>query len=309
MIFGILLSFSVSFVFVKYIVKPFFRFVLSQWGAAIIEPEQIIAQIKCLTDRINSYVDEDQNPYGVINSSSFNINLTQKKTKKYQPASVREIEEGLVNIINNIYDSILMNSRFIIVLDELDKIGAVCNSAQGQCKNSIIEKAPEFIFDENGFSDEVSIHDKKRSILQLLGQMKFFTSSSKAKFVFIAGRELYDAFLADVSDREFSVSSIFNGVINIDSFFTCNSQTKDITKMTETYLCKLLIGDISVSNNEIRDAQLYSLSKYADELRKKEVIRVPILKVMNREKMRKFFDVRMKNYLHFLGSSSHILLL
>ena len=96
-----------------------------------------------------------------------------------------------------------MNSRFIIVLDELDKIGAVCNSAQGQCKNSIIEKAPEFIFDENGFSDEVSIHDKKRSILQLLGQMKFFTSSSKAKFVFIAGRELYDAFLADVSDREF----------------------------------------------------------------------------------------------------------
>lgn len=93
----------------------------------------------------------------------------------------------------------------------------------------------------SGFSGTLNSRKRKEALMRTLGDMKYFLSTVKAKFIFIAGRELYDAYLTDVSDREFSISSVFDGIINVNSFLKPPSYTKDITAMTEEYICDRLL--------------------------------------------------------------------
>lgn len=53
---------------------------------------------------------------------------------------------------------------------------------------------------------------------------------------------MYDAIMADVSDRNFFVSSIFHEVIYVNSFLTDPSDGKlaDITSMVEAYVCRAI---------------------------------------------------------------------
>ncbi|MBK8043640.1 MAG: hypothetical protein IPK21_13860 [Haliscomenobacter sp.] len=91
--------------------------------------------------------------------------------------------------------------------------------------------------------------------------MKSFLSSAKAKFIFIGGREMYDAFLADISDRDSFYSSIFNDAIYVDSFFKDKiMDSGGISQMTEIYVCQLIINkNFELKNN-------YNLSSYLNEL-------------------------------------------
>lgn len=238
----------------------------------------IIQELDNLCERIDAAVQDDKGTsLDNIKMSVFNIAFLRRSTKNYRPASIREIEQQLVNIIQEINDSKILNCRMIIILDELDKLS---------CKQSAETNAdivyPEFTVDENGVSDDISTNEKKHRILSLLGQLKFFITSAKAKFIFIAGHELYDAYLADVSDREYSVSSIFNGVLNVDSFFSCDHQTKDITRLTEYFLCKHLIprncsdgqgsgegkAAASEEKSDTRPDDWYTFSNYAVLLKK-----------------------------------------
>ena len=98
----------------------------------------------------------------------------------------------------------------------MDKL---CTSKDKSSSESLSADLPGFTNDDNGMSDEMTANEKRHNTLKLLSQLKYFVSTAEAKFVFIAGHELYDAYKADVSDREFSISSIFNGVINVNSFF------------------------------------------------------------------------------------------
>lgn len=235
------LSLGLAWLIYEYVVSRMILWVFKFVGRPLTVPGKIQAKIYSLCERVDSSIDEDNDPYGSVGVSSFSLSLKRKRTRKYQQAGVREIEQELINIINEIGNSAILNSRFIIILDELDKIDI--NNKDNKEEQGEAGQMPEFSFDENGITDYRSVNQKKRRVLHLLGQLKYFISTTKAKFVFIAGRELYDAYLADVSDREFSVSSIFNGVINVDSFFSCNSQTKDITKLTETYVCNQLMKE------------------------------------------------------------------
>lgn len=219
----------------RIVIRPLL-FLLECFGRPIRTPRWFVMQLNDICNRIDTEVRESGDPY---NMSLWGLTLSfkQKASKQYGRASVREIEQSLINVIEKIHTSWILNCRLIIILDELDKL----NRFDNRDKTDAVE-FPEFTSNENGISEETSQQDKKHRILSLLGQLKYFINTAKAKFIFIAGHELYDAYLADVSDREYSISSIFNGVINVDSFFTCNSRTKDITKLTETYLCKQLMG-------------------------------------------------------------------
>lgn len=73
--------------------------------------------------------------------------------------------------------------------------------------------------------------------------MKHFISTARAKFIFISGRELYDAYLAGLSDREFAISSVFGGAIYVESFLTSNRAQMNVTSMTEQYICKMLLPE------------------------------------------------------------------
>ncbi len=235
---------------------------LEYFGISSKTPRWFITQFNNICNRIDAEVKENNDPYN-MSFGGMTLSFKNKASKQYGQASVREIELLLIDIIKKIHESWILNCRLIIILDELDKL----NRFDSKDKADTLE-FPEFTSNENGISEDTSQQDKKHRILSLLGQLKYFISTAKAKFIFIAGHELYDAYLADVSDREYSISSIFNGVINVDSFFTCNSQTKDITKLTEIYLCKQLMGDLLKRQKEQKqeDDEIYNLEKYKSYL-------------------------------------------
>ena len=248
---GVLLSYGVSHLIWTGI-KSLCKKITLYWGNHRYQlPEVYFGMVTNLCDRIDSSVDEDNSPYGDISiTSAINIMYRRKKTRQYQHASVREIESELIEIIKEINKSKLLNCRFIFVLDELDKL---CTSKDKSSSESLSADLPGFTNDDNGMSDEMTANEKRHNTLKLLSQLKYFVSTAEAKFVFIAGHELYDAYKADVSDREFSISSIFNGVINVNSFFSYDSRIKDVTRMTETYLCKVLFGEESILINSSKD--------------------------------------------------------
>lgn len=250
-IIGIIVSYSVSRL-IWMAIKSFSKIITHYWNNQRYQlPEVYLKKINQLCDRVDSAISEDNSPYGDISiASAISIMYRRKKTRQYQRASVREIEYELIEIIKEINKSKLLNCRFIFVLDELDKL---CTSKDKTSPESLSADLPGFTNDDNGMSDEMTANEKRHNTLKLLSQLKYFVSTAEAKFVFIAGHELYDAYKADVSDREFSISSIFNGVINVNSFFSYDSRIKDVTRMTETYLCRVLFGNEPILINSSKD--------------------------------------------------------
>lgn len=259
---GIVTATIIAALFWKYVIKKMIKGSLSYLGYRRIHPRLILRKLKKLNDRIESAINEDDDPSGTVSTSVFGISFKRRRMRSYQPATVREIEQILINIFNDASSF----ANFIIVLDELDKIdpNKIGNELNHYYKPENEEELPEFGYDTNGFPGGLSSRSKKRNVLYLLAQMKYFISTVKTKFIFISGRELYDAYLADVSDREFSISSIFNGVINVDSFLTCeNSHEKDITAMTEMYLCGLLFPkDYIMKHKSSTQHEILTLKNY-----------------------------------------------
>lgn len=254
LVIGIIIAYVVSRL-IWMAIKSLCKIITHYWNNQRYQlPEVYLNKINQLCDRIDSAISEDNSPYGDISiASTISVMYRRKKTRQYQRASVREIEYELIEIIKEINKSKLLNCRFIFVLDELDKL---CTSKDKSSSESLSADLPGFTNDDNGMSDEMTANEKRHNTLKLLSQLKYFISTAEAKFVFIAGHELYDAYKADVSDREFSISSIFNGVINVNSFFSYDSRIKDVTRMTETYLCRVLFGNEPIhisSSKEERD--------------------------------------------------------
>ena len=73
--------------------------------------------------------------------------------------------------------------------------------------------------------------------------------------MFISGRELYDAYLADLSDRDFAISSIFSGVINVDSFLTPEGGQTDVRSMSEWYITNRMIPRYWLEEMERKNAE------------------------------------------------------
>ncbi len=214
-----------------------------------ISSQSILDDLAHLTDRIDTTVNEDIGPnVSYTNQSIIGLSFNRKKTKTYGIANVREIEMELTQILDDIHDTnvsfkifgrqIKSNKpKFVIVFDELDKIDPEYN----QNSKTEVGEIPEYSNSTSGFSGGMTSRNRKQNVLRLLGNMKLFLSSAKAKFIFISGRELYDALLADLSDREFAISSIFNGTIYVDSFFESSNNEKDIIHKTSEYISRQLI--------------------------------------------------------------------
>ena len=268
-----ILACSVAFLLYKCVVK-FIGFIAKETGHGhkYVSGKKALAQLEYCCERIDAAIDEGTYRQGIINIGGNSFGRKKSKIRRYSYATVREIEQELIQITTLFRESKFIRSRLIIVLDELDKIIVSNRNNKAEKVDASKPELPEFAYDSS-FPGSNSARIKKQNVLYLLAQLKYFISSADAKFVFISGRELYDAFLADVSDREFSISSIFNGVINVDSFFSYNTQTKDITKMTEMYLCKQLREEETVRKEQEgktrpvpKDSELYTLKAYYDDL-------------------------------------------
>lgn len=197
-------------------------------------------RLRILNARIDTVIDEESAPVAETNSGFVNISLGRRTKRNYPMASVREIECELIDILehfNRVVSSYTLN--FIIIFDELDKIDPESVSKiQGEdLEDSTYENS------SNGFSGDLGSRRRKENVLRLLANMKHFISTARAKFIFISGRELYDAYLAGLSDREFAISSVFGGAIYVESFLTSNRAQMNVTSMTEQYICKMLLPE------------------------------------------------------------------
>lgn len=199
--------------------------------------KSIQSVIDSLNDRIEAAINEGYEVGSSLTGeaqTSFSSKWHREKT--YPLANLRVIEQELITVLEKISNS-LFAPRFVIVLDELDKIDPDTNYDE----NAESTDLTEFNASNSGFPGGVTTRQRKQNVLKLLANIKLFVSTAKAKFIFISGRELYDAYLADLSDREFAISSIFNGVIYVDSFCSSTENQRDITSNTEHYICRMLM--------------------------------------------------------------------
>lgn len=221
----------------------------------IITPFKIKKAFKELNDIITSEISNENLNHGNWGVTSgfaekMGISFTFSKRKKRSIADEREIERELSYILNNIQHipSVMRPPQFVIVFDELDKVEPENNEESSKTKGSM-------------FSLE-AIRDRQSTILKLLINLKFFLTNAKAKFIFIAGREMYDIYLADISDRNNFIGSIFHDVINVDSFLSDYSDEKhdDLTTLTEEFVCRFLIP----ASYKVAGYSLNSYIKYLD---------------------------------------------
>jgi len=172
----------------------------------------------------------------------------------------KEVERELLYILRLIDDlrkkkeKIKQIPRLIFILDELDKIEP--NFFYRQDYNQPAESEIEA---DNIFGDN-KVRKRQEVIAKLLGNLKSFLTSAKAKFIFIGGREMYDASLADIADRDSFYSSIFHDVIYIESFFKDKTGAQSgLTHLTEMFLCKLIIPESYLVKYNKQNKQIESL--------------------------------------------------
>lgn len=149
----------------------------------------------------------------------------------YPIANIRDIESQLIAILDRI-NAFPLHPTFYFVFDELDKIEVPIQ----QRKDALAEYSNEKYLSTGGTSRK-----RKFMVMHLLANMKYFTTTAKAKFIFIAGREMYDGYLADLTDRESAISSLFNGVIYVESFCKNEKSDKDVMYNTEAFITRQLL--------------------------------------------------------------------
>lgn len=191
--------------------------------------KEALKKLKNLCTRLNATVSYE-NRYKLSFQSS---GISHKQSQNLESASVQEIEYELIQFLKTMKEC-RENDKFIIVLDELDKTEPSGND--GKTGMNI----PDYGKVEAKPDRHVTSRERRQEVLRIIANMKFFLTTAQAYFIFIAGRELYEAFQADMSDRDFTISSIFTNVLNIDSFLTSSRNANNTALMTEQFICKQL---------------------------------------------------------------------
>lgn len=215
---------------------------------------QILTRLSALIRNMESETTTELNAKsdGILNLGF----LSQKRFS--QRLNAKEAETELMSILEAIKNLPSKRSvpKILFVLDELDKI-----QTSGTRSAADLEKL--------GFGlDFLSDESRKRLdvITRILGNLKHFFNDANAKFIFIAGREMYDAALADISDRDTFVGSIFDEVLYVPSFLKDDHAREigGITGMTEHFLARYLVPkDLWPQHGE----GLTSLQNYAELIR------------------------------------------
>lgn len=227
-----------------------------------------LKRISHLNERIDAEVTGEDNVDigggGLLNQ--LGLQFKRGRTKHYPIASVREIEFEIIHFLNDVSKIPVLRPDIIVILDELDKI---------EPKSDFFVSSHE----SHSFSNSIGIsshgiRERQEAIAEILKSLKDFLNTAKAKFIFVAGREMYDASLADVANRDSSIDSIFHGVLYVNSFFSEKSDKateQEITMMAEKYVCQFLtnngkatkIKDVSFTAKEKEDQNiLYHFINY-----------------------------------------------
>ncbi|GEM_PF-2272758 len=219
----------------------------------------------------------DTNPLTVISNKLLqNLeqrdNVRYKDTLNYSMASPKEIEQYLRKVLRDI--EVIRNLKwkekekvipdFIFIVDELDKVEPDYFFAPGD------RESDQYLHhNETPFHITTKARKRQEAIAKLLANLKNFLNDAKAKFIFIGGRDIYDASLADVADRESFYSSIFNEVIYVNTFFKdreIGSENAGLSQLTENYLFQFLLSQ--TKNNQQVSVLPNPPSKMEDYIKK-----------------------------------------
>lgn len=197
---------------------------------------KIYNKISYLFDRCTSHFTSEES--SGTGAEQFPIVLSSKKSKSYPIAGEKELSNEIIHTIKDIKEN--LSIEFVFVFDELDKIENNYYQTPHYEDTELLDLRGETI----SFSDH---RKRKRLILDILSSLKYLISEAEAKFIFIAGSEMFDAALADVSDRHSAISSIFGHVINVDSLYK-DKASRDmagvgITNLMEYFLQKIIDPD------------------------------------------------------------------
>ncbi|GGM86810.1 hypothetical protein GCM10010967_18980 [Dyadobacter beijingensis] len=183
-----------------------------------------------LHERSNASVTIDGDGASVLKDISFSF--SGRRSKTYQIAPAKEIEYELIEILRD-----YKTRKFIFIFDELDKV----------------EMDVEFNKDEKfGESERTFLNDlreRKQIIIKVLSSLKHLLTEAEARFIFIAGREMFDASLADISDRQSALGSIFHHTIYVESFLKETrlinyAENVNSNSLVEEYLQHILLANI-----------------------------------------------------------------
>lgn len=172
------------------------------------------------------------------------LSFRGSKSLRYPIATARDIENDLIRIFDELdrIPKIFAPPEFTFVFDELDKMDPDFQKDEVETEQG---------YESLSISEAERVRRKRELVSGIMASMKIFFTTAKAKFIFIAGREMYDASLADSSDRESYLGSIFHDIIYVSSLYKDPFDDHshrirkpiDITYLTERYVCGLLIPD------------------------------------------------------------------
>ena len=191
--------------------------------------KEIHAKLELLQSRCNAQVSSEDQFRETFSSTV--ASLFRKNVLVYPIANPKEIEAELIIIIRE------LNAYFqcIFIFDELDKV----DPSFDQNPFATVEKPAE----KRTYLND--LRERRHLITHILGSLKYFINEAEAKFIFIAGREMFEAALADISDRQSSISSIFHRVVYVDSFLKDHSQPETIASsigiLVEQQLANVLL--------------------------------------------------------------------
>jgi len=230
----------------------------------------IIQRLKKLNNDI-THSTERENSIGIAgyNSGIIGPGVLTKTKKSRNVADAREIEKELQDILSDMQriPVIMCRPNIVIVFDELDKVEPSDTNSEKentQTKDSLFSIG--------------ATRERQTEILRILSNMKYFLSTAKAKFIFIAGREMFDIHLADVSERNNYIGSIFNVVIHVPSFLTDHPTGKEsipeessIASLPEEFVCRRLIPhDYKVKSYNLKKYKIYLENEIYKSIRNKE---------------------------------------
>jgi len=169
-------------------------------------------RIAKLMDRCYNTLSEESADNLETNVPVINLKLSNssdRKIKQYPIAGAKEIEYELQQFLKLAFEQDKL--EFVFVFDELDKVETVVSGMDFYDDLEMPET------DKSANAYERKIRDRKQAIINIIAGLKNFFTTAEARFIFIAGNEMFDASLADISDRESPISSIFTYVFNIES--------------------------------------------------------------------------------------------
>ncbi|MBS0299546.1 MAG: ATP-binding protein [Proteobacteria bacterium] len=170
-------------------------------------------KLKKLQQRIYSTIDS----HAEIKSNFFGFG----KRRASDPLTTNQIEAELKDILR-----ILRDKDVIFIFDELDKLSGRASDRTDVNLDLIKESKL-----------------RKQQVDSILGDLKNLITSSNARYIFIAGRDMYDAYLSERGSSNSLYESLFNDHIYIPSLLTdrSNGEIYLLDSMIEAYVvCNLM---------------------------------------------------------------------